>query len=63
MKNKRRFRVGASVRIITPGINGVVKKGSDDVGPFGEYWHLIETKFGEKKEPGSNLELIPAEQG
>ena len=62
MKNKKRFKVGAKVRILTPGINGVVKQGSDEVGPLGEYWHVIETKSGERKEPGSNLELIPAEQ-
>jgi hypothetical protein len=63
MKNKKRFAVGAKVRIMLPGINGVVKQGSDEVGPLGEYWHVIETKSGESKEPGSNLELIPAELG
>jgi len=63
MKNRKRFKVGAKVRILVPGINGVVKQGSDEVGPLGEYWHVIETKAGERKEPGSNLELIPAELG
>jgi hypothetical protein len=63
MKNKKRFNVGAKVRIVSPGINGVVTQGSEEPGPLGEYWHVIETKFGERKEPGSNLELIPAEQG
>ena len=62
MKNKKQFKVGAKVRILMPGINGVVKEGADEVGPLGEYWHVIETKFGERKEPGSNLDMIPAEQ-
>lgn len=35
MKNKKRFKVGAKVRILTPGIDGVVKQGSDEVGPLG----------------------------
>jgi hypothetical protein len=63
MKNKEKFKVGAKVRILMPGINGVVKQGSDELGPLGEYWHVIETKSGERKEPGSNLELIHVEQG
>jgi len=63
MKNKKRFQVGAKVRILMPGINGVVKQGSDEMGPLGEYWHVIETNSGERKEPGSNLELISVEQG
>lgn len=63
MKNKKRFKVGAKVRILIPGINGVVKQTSDEMGPLGEYWPAIETKSGERKEPGSNLELTPIEQG
>jgi predicted nucleotide-binding protein len=30
---------------------------------MGEYWHRIRTKFGERREPGSNLELIPSPVG
>lgn len=61
--DRRRFKVGAKVRITTPGINGVVKESSDEPGPLGEYWHTIETKSGERKEPGSNIELIPQPRG
>jgi hypothetical protein len=63
MKNKKRFTIGAKVRILSPGINGLVKQASEELGPLGEYWHVIETKLAEHKEPGSNLELIPVEQG
>jgi hypothetical protein len=60
---KNRFKVGAKVRIVNPGINGVVKASSDEPESLGEYWHKIVTKSGEQDEPGCNLELIPAEQG
>ncbi len=60
---KKRFAVRAKVRVVMPGINGVVKQSSDKPESLGEYWHTIDTKSGERKEPGCNLELIPAEQG
>ena len=56
---KKRFAVGASVRVIMPGINGVVTQLDDEPTVMGEYWHTIKTKHGERREPGSNLELIP----
>lgn len=62
-QDKKRFKVGAKVRVIMPGVSGVVKLGSEEPGSLGEYWHTIETKSGERNEPGCNLELIPAEQG
>ena len=62
MQSKKRFRVGAKVRVLNPGVHGVVKEISDEPESLGEYWHTIETKSGERKEPGCNLEVIPHEQ-
>jgi hypothetical protein len=57
---KNRFSPGAKVRIILPGIDGVVTSVSDEPGSLGEYWHIIDTKFnGVREEPGCNLELMP----
>jgi hypothetical protein len=57
---KKRFAVGARIRVMNPGITGVVIQADDEPTVIGEYWHKIRTEFGERKEPGSNLELIPA---
>ncbi|HVB33725.1 MAG TPA: hypothetical protein VNJ52_05045 [Patescibacteria group bacterium] len=62
MSQKKRFAVGAKVRVKMPGVNGIVKTVSDEIGALGEYWHTIETEHGERQEPGSNLELIPKAQ-
>lgn len=59
MNAKRRFAVGANIRVTTPGINGVVTQLDDELTLIGEYWHTIKTERGEIMEPGSNLELIP----
>jgi len=59
MSKKKRFAVGAKVRIIMPGINGVITHVSDTMGVMGEYWHTIATERGERRDPGSNIELIP----
>jgi hypothetical protein len=56
---KKRFAVGARVRVLMPGINGVVTEVADSIGAIAEYWHKIETEDGERQEPGSNLQLIP----
>ena len=56
---KKRFAVGAKVRVIMPGVTGLVTQLDDEPTVFGEYWHRIETQSGERHEPGSNLELIP----
>ena len=56
---KKRFAVGAHVRVIMPGVNGVVTHVDDELGPIAEYWHTLDTNHGERKEPGSNLEIIP----
>ena len=59
-QRKRRFAVGAEVRITMPGMNGVVVQCDDEIRQMGEYWHTVRTeKFGDKREPGCNLELIP----
>src|ERR1017187_3516251 len=60
VNRQKRFAVGAKVRIIQPGINGVVTQLDDEPTVMGEYWHTIRTEHGETREPGSNLELIPA---
>jgi hypothetical protein len=54
----KKFEVGAKVQILSPVIIGVVKKVSDELGPLGEYWHTIETRVGDRREPGRNLELF-----
>jgi heat shock protein HspQ len=59
MAEKKRFAVGAEVRVTMPGVNGVVVQADDAPRALGEYWHTIKTEHGERKEPGSNLELIP----
>ncbi len=56
---RKRFAVGANIRVKTPGINGVVTQLDDVPTVIGEYWHTIKTEHGERREPGSNLELIP----
>lgn len=56
---KRRFAVGAEVRIRTPGINGVITQFDTVPTVMGEYWHTVLTEHGDRREPGSNLELVP----
>src|ERR1700722_972658 len=56
---KKRFAVGAHVRIKMPGVNGVVTQGDDLPAAMGEYWHRGETMHGERREPGCNLKLVP----
>jgi hypothetical protein len=60
---KKRFAVGAHVRIKMPGVNGVVTQGDDVPAAMGEYWHRVETEHGERREPGCNLELVPTPVG
>lgn len=59
MANKKRFAEGAQVRVKNPGVSGVVIKADDTPAALGEYWHTIKTESGERREPGSNLELVP----
>ncbi len=56
---KKRFTVGAEVRIRMPGINGVVAQFDTTPTVMGEYWHAVRTDRGDRREPGSNLELVP----
>ena len=58
-RGKKRYSQGAKVRIVLPGIDGVVIAVSNDPASLGEYWHTIEAKFGVREEPGCNLELTP----
>jgi hypothetical protein len=62
MSSKKRFAVGAKVRVIQPGMTGIVTKLDESPSVLAEYWHTISTDFGERREPGSNLELIPTPQ-
>lgn len=59
----KRLAVGAAVRVKRPGIDGVVMHVADERTTLNEYWHKVETKYGERKEPGCNLELIPPPVG
>ncbi len=56
---KKRFAVGAEVRVRLPGVNGIITKLDTSPTVLGEYWHTVRTEHGERREPGSNLELIP----
>lgn len=56
---RKRFAVGANVRVIMPGVTGVVTQLDDEPTVLGEYWHKISTDSGEWHEPGSNLEPVP----
>jgi hypothetical protein len=58
-KPPKRFAVGAKVRVRNPGLDGIVIQMDDERTSLSEYWHTIQTKYGERKEPGCNLELIP----
>src|SRR5882724_2730615 len=57
---KQRFAIGAKVLVKLPGIIGTVSQVDDELTALFEYWHLVTTEYGERREPGCNLELIPA---
>lgn len=42
-----------------PGIDGVIIQVDDERTFMSQYMHTVQTKFGERREPGSILELIP----
>jgi hypothetical protein len=56
---KKRFAVGAEVRVKLPGVNGIITQFDTAPTVMGEYWHTVRTEHGERREPVSNLELIP----
>lgn len=56
---KKRFAVGAEVRVKMPGVNGVVTQLDTAPTVMGEYWHTVRTDHGQRRGPGSNLELVP----
>lgn len=56
---KKRFAVGAEVRVVLPGESGVVMELDHEPTVLGEYWHTVKTQSGQRREPGSNLELVP----
>lgn len=62
-KPRKRFAVGTKVRVRNPGVNGVVSQLDDEPTVLAEYWHTIHTERGERRDPGCNLELIPAPMG
>ena len=59
MGDRKRFAVGAQVRVRNPGVNGVVTQLDNEPTALGEYWHAIRTEHEERREPGCNLELVP----
>jgi hypothetical protein len=59
MSARKRFEVGASVRVKMPGVDGMVTEVDDEPTALGEYWHTLQTKHGDRREPGCNLELAP----
>lgn len=59
MSEKKRFAVGAKVRVKMPGVDGVVNQVDDKPTALSEYWHTVQTEHGERREPGCNLELVP----
>lgn len=58
-KAKQRFAPGARVLVKMPGIVGTVMQVDDEPTVLFEYWHLVRTERGERREPGCNLELVP----
>ncbi|MGA7524039.1 MAG: hypothetical protein WBW84_16425 [Acidobacteriaceae bacterium] len=56
---KKRFAIGAEVRVKLPGVNGIVTQLDTAPTVMGEYWHTVRTEHGDRREPGSNLELVP----
>jgi len=62
VKTRQRFAVGANVRVIRPVENGVVTQLDASPSVMGEYMHTIQTQHGSRREPGSNIELIPTPQ-
>ena len=59
MKPPKRFAVGTPVRVRLPGIDGIVTQVDEERTFMSQYMHTVQTKFGERREPGSILELIP----
>jgi hypothetical protein len=59
-QKKKRFAAGANVIIVNPGLVGVVTQVDDEPTVLWEYWHTVKTKYGDDREPGCNLELVPA---
>ncbi len=57
---KKRFAVGAEVRVKLPGVNGTITQLDATPTVMGEYWHIVHTVHGDRREPGSNLELVPS---
>ena len=57
---RRGFAVGSEVRVKLPGVNGIITQLDKSPTVLGQYWHTVLTEHGERREPGSNLELIPA---
>jgi hypothetical protein len=62
MAEKKRFEVGAKVRVINPGMNGEVIQADDQPTVLAEYWHTVKTEHSDRREPGSNLQLVPRPQ-
>jgi hypothetical protein len=59
VRDRKRFAVGAKVRVKNPGVNGLVTQLDDKPTALAEYWHTVHTEHGERREPGCNLELVP----
>jgi hypothetical protein len=55
----KRFPIGTRVQVKNVAMNGVVLQSDDSPTALGEYLHGIQTKHGELREPGCNLEPIP----
>jgi hypothetical protein len=58
IKPPKRFAIGTPVRVVLPGVDGVVIQVDEERTVLSEYWHTVQTKSGERREPGSILELI-----
>ena len=58
-KPPKRFAVGTHVRVMRPGIDGVVIQVDEERSFLSEYMHTVRTKLGDRRECGCTLELIP----
>ena len=52
--------MGSDVRLLKPGMQRTVIALDDQPGENGEYWRTVRTSHWERREPGSNLELMTA---
>jgi hypothetical protein len=59
LSEKKRFIAGTKVAVLHSKIHGTVTSVEATPTFFGEYLHNVQTVYGEHRDPGCNLKLIP----